>query len=235
LVIKNPKPTSDADTDGDHGGAGHGSLTSGGRATYLALAKNPAYVTTVLGYAAYTFALGGISAWMPAFLQRERGFSAIDSTVEFGKIVVVTGFVGTFAGGWLGDFVARRSRQGYLWVSGITTLLAAPVAYLAFQSHDRTTELVALGIAEVLIFASTGPINSAIVNVVAPNMRATAMALSILAIHVLGDVPSPALIGTISDHSSLGHAVMIVPVAIVVSGIIWCAGAFVGGRRGWAA
>ena len=226
----------DSDAAAGHGGhGGHGGPA--GKAApgvYRALLANPAYVSVVLGYAAYTFALGGIAAWMPAFLERERGFTHTEATVQFGGIVVVTGFIGTFVGGWLGDVVAKRNPQGYLWVSGISTLLAAPFAYLAFQATDHTVELGALAVAEVLIFLSTGPINSAIVNVVAPDMRATAMAMSILAIHLLGDVPSPTLIGVISDRSSLASAVLVVPVAVVVGGVIWCAAAFVGGKRGWA-
>ncbi len=230
LLLRDPERGAE---DRDDAG-GHGAPGKAAPGTYAALVKNPAYVSVVLGYAAYTFALGGIAAWMPAFLERERGFTHEQATVNFGAIVVVTGFIGTFIGGWLGDLVAKRTRQGYLWVSGISTLLAAPCAYVAFTATDHGVELGALAVAEVLIFLSTGPINSAIVNVVAPDMRATAMAMSILAIHVLGDVPSPTLIGTLSEHSSLGAAVMVVPVAVVVGGVIWCAAAFVGGRRGWA-
>ena len=64
---------------------------------------------------------------------------------------------------------------------------------------------------ELLLFASTGPVNSAIVNLVAPGERATAVALSILGIHLLGDVPSPPLIGAISDATSLQTAFLIAP------------------------
>jgi len=76
-------------------------------------------------------------------------------------------------------------------------------------------------IAELLIFMSTGPVNSAIVNAVAPAERATAVGLSILVMHLIGDIPSPPLIGRISDATSLEHAFLIVPVAIVIGGAIW--------------
>jgi len=67
--------------------------------------------------------------------------------------------------------------------------------------------------------------------VVRPAERATAVALSILSIHLLGDVPSPWLIGRISDASSLDRAVLIVPGAVLVSGAIWTLGAWLGERR----
>jgi MFS family permease len=78
---------------------------------------NKPYVLTVLGYAAYTFAVGGLAFWMPAFLERARGMPRSEATVSFGTIVVITGFIGTFVGGWLGDYCAKYSRQAYLWLS----------------------------------------------------------------------------------------------------------------------
>jgi len=41
------------------------------------------------------------------------------------------------------------------------------------------------------------------VNLVLPNQRATAVALSVFTIHLLGDAISPYLIGAVSDASSL--------------------------------
>jgi MFS transporter, Spinster family, sphingosine-1-phosphate transporter len=190
-------------------------------AAYLEVLRNVPYALTVLGYAAYTFGLGALAVWTPAFLERVRGMSRLEATTQFGAIVVVTGFVGTFAGGWLGDRLLRRYRESYLWVSGFATLAAAPFAWVAFTAADRRVFLPAMVIAEVLVFVSTGPVNSAIVNAVAPERRATAVALSILAIHLLGDVPSPPLIGLLSDATSLGRALLILPFAFAASGLIW--------------
>jgi MFS transporter, Spinster family, sphingosine-1-phosphate transporter len=201
-------------------------------ASYAALLRNVPYVLTVLGYAAYTFALGALAFWTPAFLERERGLERLDATVQFGAIVVVTGFVGTFFGGWLGDRLLPRFRQSYLWVSGVSTLAAVPFAWIAFTAHDRAVYTAAIVVAEILVFMSTGPVNSAIVNVVEPDRRATAVALSILAIHLLGDVPSPPLIGFLSDSSSLGRAMLLLPAAFAVSGLIWLFAAFRGERGG---
>jgi len=60
------------------------------------------------------------------------------------------------------------------------------------------------------------------VNVVAPDERATALGLSVFVMHLVGDIPSPPLIGALSDHTSLGTALVLVPIAIIVAGLIWC-------------
>jgi len=141
--------------------------------------------------------------------------------VQFGAIVVATGFLGTFAGGYLSDFLRRRFAQADLWVCGISALLAAPLALLAFTTARPGVYLVAMVAAQLLLFASTGPVNAAIVAEVPPAERASAVAISIFAIHLLGDVLSPPLIGFLSDRSSLGQAVLVVPVAVLVAGLVW--------------
>jgi MFS family permease len=198
---------------------------SGVGTTYRRLLRNRPYVLTVLGYAAYTFAVGGLAFWMPAFQERVRGVAHATAALSFGEIVVVTGFVGTFVGGWLGDYCAKYSKQAYLWVSAIATVVAAPFAWYALTTASNSVYFVCMVSAQLLLFLSTGPINASIVNLVLPTQRATAVALSVFAIHLLGDAISPYLIGAISDASSLAQGVKIVPIAIILSGLIW----------GWAA
>ena len=204
---------------------------TGARAAYGMLLRNRPYVLTVLGYAAYTFALGGMAAFMPMFLMRVRGLAEGTATAGFGGVLVATGFLGTAIGGWVGDSLLRVTKQSYLWVSGVATLVAAPLVLVGLTSATPQLYWGAIAVAEILLFVSTGPINSAIVNVVAPAIRATAVAASIFTIHVLGDVPSPALLGAISDRTSLADAVLIIPVAVLVSGIIWTYAAWSGGRK----
>ena len=192
---------------------------------YLQLLSNKPYVLTVLGYVAYTFALGGLAFWMPAFLERMRGIPREQATVSFGTIVVITGFIGTFAGGWLGDYCTRYSQRAYLWISAIATLIAAPFAWLALTAPSQTVYVVCMVVAQLMMFLSTGPINAAIVNLVLPTQRASANALGVFTIHLLGDVPSPIIIGMLSDASSLSQAVKIVPVAILIAAAVWAVGA----------
>jgi MFS transporter, Spinster family, sphingosine-1-phosphate transporter len=233
-ILRLPDPPRGAKEGGDGGAysipVSHG-LQPGSWAVYLRLLRVRPYVLTVLGYAAYTFALGGLAFWMPTFLEEVRGIPAVKASAGFGEIVVLTGFVGTFVGGWLGDYWLRYSRQAYLLMSGWITVLAVPVVYLALAASSPSVFYPALIAAELLLFMSTGPINTAIVNLVSPAERASAVALSILAIHLLGDVLSPAIIGALSDLSSLGNAVMIVPGAVAVGAVLWLVAARAGAQR----
>src|SRR2546428_6411559 len=106
-------PRGAQDPDEIRGVGVHGRPPGGlGRAAYTALLRNRPYVLTVLGYAAYTFAIGALGSWTPAFLERTRGMSKAAATVQFGAVVVATGFLGTYGGGGGGGRGPRHSPQG---------------------------------------------------------------------------------------------------------------------------
>lgn len=226
LALRLPDPPRGGGEDGEGATA---SPPGGLGRVYRALWENRTYVVTVAGYAAGTFAVGGLGVWLPTFLERERHLQNASEIV--GAVMAVSGLVGTIAGGWVGDWFARRNRYAYLWVSGLTSLMAVPAGLVALCATDPRWYLPGVFVAAMLVFASTGPINTLVVNVVAPDMRATAVAACTLAIHLLGDALSPVLIGMLSDTlHSLARAVLVVPVAMALSGIIWTTAAW--NRRG---
>lgn len=210
-------------------------------AVYRGLLRNRRYLLTVLGYTAYTFALGALAVWMPSFLTRVRHIPREIAATKTGAIAVFTGLVGTFAGGWLGDRLLKRSRQAYLWLAGAVTLLAVPCTFVVFTAHEPRVFYSALVAAQLLLFSTAAPVNSEINNAVPVHQRATAMALSMTVMHLLGDTLSPTIVGRISDTGraagltdagALQRAVLILPVALIASGAFWLLGAITTRRRG---
>ena len=199
--------------------------------TLRALGRNFAYAGTVLGYAAYTFALGGLSFFLPTFLERVRGVELSRADTIVGTITVLAGLGGTFLGGYLGDKLSARIHHGQLWLSGISSLAAIVPAWLALTIAEPSGYIAWIFIAEFLLFLSTGPVNVVIVSVVPVGVRAMAMAVSIFAIHLLGDAISPPVIGKLADMMGMAQAVLIVPVAIAISGLIWTGTAAYAGER----
>jgi len=188
------------------------------------LMKNPAYMTATLGMAMYTFAIGGISAWMPTFLYRERGVPLEKAALIFGGITVVNGLLATVAGGWWGDAWMKRTPRAYYLLSAWSMALCCPVAVLSIYG-PRGMMFAALCGAEFLLFLNTGPMNTAIVNSVSAKIRAGAVAVNLFIIHALGDAVSPWLMGRIADHASLAAGFVPAFVAIVVSAALLFFGA----------
>lgn len=193
------------------------------KASVLSLTKNKAYLSAILGYAAVTFSLGGISWWMPSFLHRVDGRSIEAAGTIMGAITVVCGLGGTIAGGALAQWWSHRTGKALYLVPAISAALAVPPAVLCFFGPPSVT-LPALGAAVFLIFLGTGPVNAATLNAVPAGLRATAMAGQLFTIHVLGDAFSPKLIGMISDKSNLRFGLGATLITMLLAAIIFAVG-----------
>ena len=190
---------------------------------YKQFAFNRSYVLDTAGMAAMTFALGGMSFFMPRWLelhgqQPERG-----KTI-FGGIIVVAGIVATLVGGWVGDRLRNRFSGSYFLVSGAAMLIGFPFVLLMLKTPFPACWVI-IFIAVFCIFFNTGPSNTIIANVTSSADRATAFALNILVIHALGDAISPPLIGWVSTRYGLDVGFVVVSGTIVLGGALWLWGA----------
>jgi MFS transporter, Spinster family, sphingosine-1-phosphate transporter len=189
------------------------------RATILGLARNPAFLTATLGMAAMTFSLGGIQVWMPKFLFSERGYTLEAANFAFGIIIVIDGIVSALVGGWLGDYLLPRMKSSYYLVSAASMLLGVPVMIIALFAKGRIM-IPAIAVAAFFLLFNTAPLNAAVINSVGAHIRATALAVNIFIIHILGDVPSPTMMGWVADKRSLQAAFILPVIAMGISSAI---------------
>lgn len=189
------------------------------RDTFKGLLRNPAFLTATLGMAMMTFALGGLQVWMPTFLHRAREYSLKDANILFGISTGINGLVASLAGGWLSDYLLRKTKAAHYLVSAASLGLAIPAMWMALYTRG-TTMVTGIFVAEFLLLLNTGPLNAAVINAVGPHIRAMALAANIFVFHLLGDVPSAYLIGYMSDRYSLQSAFLSPVLAIVLSSAI---------------
>jgi MFS family permease len=186
---------------------------------YLQLAGNWSFIINTMAMAAMTFALGGLAQWVPTFLCRTHGFDVATGNILFGSVTILAGITGTLSGGWLGDHFQKRNNKGYLLVSGWGFLAGVPVTIYALTTQSAAICLGATFFAEFFLFLSTGPLNTTIVNVTKPAIRAMAFAVNIFFIHAFGDAVSPIIIGRLSDLHGLSIALLITPMAIFIAAL----------------
>ena len=194
------------------------------RATFTGLLRNGAFLTASLGMAMYTFAIGGLQVWMPTFLQRVRGVPLKKADLLVGGIAAFNGIVATLIGGWAGDRLLRRYSGAYYTFSGIAMLISVPFMVLTIYIGGRPLYPL-MFVTMFFILVGTAPSNAAVVNSVSAQIRATALAMNLILIHLLGDASSPWIIGKISDMSSLQVGFWAAFVASALSGLIFLYGA----------
>jgi MFS family permease len=67
------------------------------------------YRRALLGYCAYTFAIGGFSYWAPTFLSDNFHVPLATANFRFGLLTVIGGAIGTFVGGVLSDRMQKKA------------------------------------------------------------------------------------------------------------------------------
>jgi MFS family permease len=204
LTLSLPEPVRGASEWSDEELSMAGEPLGAHREDYFGLLVNSSYVYSVLGMAAYTFAIGGMLVWVPNYLFSTRGFEQARAGTILGVVTLGAAVLGMSAGGWIADKLARRSPQALFLVPGVAMIGSIGFVLLALFAYSEPVIFGAIFLAETLMFVNTGPCNAIIGNVVQPNLRAAAYSIAIFAVHFLGDIWSPSLIGKISD--SFGDA-----------------------------
>jgi MFS family permease len=189
------------------------------------LRRTAPYLFAVAGYVAVTWAGGGMADWFPTFLSRYRGMNTAEAGSLTGTATVVGGLAGTLVGGLLADWLKRKTRSPYLALSCLSMIPAAGFAIFALTAHGKLAIGLGILLAQFFMWFYNGPINAIIVNSVTAGMRARAVSMSILSIHLLGDAISPTIIGEISDQSgNLMNGMILIPVMMLLGAAIWGTG-----------
>jgi predicted MFS family arabinose efflux permease len=138
-------------------------------------------------------------------LIEEKHLSPTTADVVLGITILFAGATGTFGGGWVADRVAAKRHNGYFLVCAASSFLGIVPALLALIMHQPLFFLPAIFLTVVFLFSNNAPFHAILVSSVPPAIRATAMALNIVAIHACGDVISRLGVGVISDSLGAGH------------------------------
>jgi MFS family permease len=168
----------------------------------------------------YTFAMGGLATWAPAYFVRERGIPLAVAASTFGLLLVVAGFLGTLIGGSLAQRLARRWPDAAFRLSGWSLTLSIVFTLFAILSPHPVIFWPAMFVMLLLLFINVGPLNAALANVLPAALRARGFALTTMLMHLLGDAISPWLIGNASDQFGLKIPVLVTGCLLSVSGLV---------------
>jgi MFS transporter, Spinster family, sphingosine-1-phosphate transporter len=203
----------------------HGSIGTDFWGSVAKLLKIPTYWTLVAGLVFSFFTIGGTSFWLPSYFVHTFKLSVGKAGVISGIVLVSGGLVGTLVGGWLADAVQRHRPEGRLFVAMLGFLIGAPLVLIALFLHSLPLFIAVFILACIALNFCTGPLNAVIQDVITPNMRATAVGLSLLLAHLLGDAAAPTIIGALADKITLGTALITTaPTFLFLAGLVCLVG-----------
>ncbi len=185
------------------------------------LFRIPTFVMVCAVGTIVAFATGAFAAWLPTYLYRVKGFPLNEATVWYGAVSAGGGLLGVVTGGLVGDALYRRTPAGHLLTIAGGFLLSAPLGVLFLVHDSPRVFLPALFFAIFFLLFYVGSVNAVIHNVVHPALRASAVAIFVLLVHLGGDFLSPAIVGLISDRRrSLQAAMLFLPLIVFFAGLI---------------
>jgi predicted MFS family arabinose efflux permease len=185
-----------------------------------ALWDRKSFVINTAAQTIYTFAIGGLAFWMPTYFVRERGIPLARASFLFGLCLVLAGFLGTLIGGKVGDRLAERSPQAAFVFSGAALVASLPFVLGSVLMAQPAIFWPSMFLTLLLVFLNTGPLNASMTNVLTPELRGFGFAIYSVAIHFLGDGPSPTLIGEVSDAVGLKLPVLLAGCLMSVAGLV---------------
>ncbi len=126
------------------------------REDYFGLMVNSSYIYSVLGMAAYTFAIGGMLVWVPNYLFSTRGFDQARAGTILGVVTLGAAVLGMSAGGWIADRLAKSRPQALFLVPGVAMFGSIPFVLVALFTKSEPAIFAAIFLAEALMFVNTG-------------------------------------------------------------------------------
>lgn len=168
-------------------------------ATLRVILGRRALVHTALGAAWYGLLWYGLVAWLPSYLTRSFRIPLGEVGTQLAISLGVSQLIGLIAGGVMGDRLARRDPRWYSWMCALAVVLPVPFYALAFLTSLAAVVFIALFAALLIGMLQGGPCYAVIQNSVGSSIRATATAVYLVIVNVIGGFGAQ-LIGWLSDR-----------------------------------
>ncbi len=142
------------------------------------------------------------------YLMTDRGY---DNNAVLGTMapVILILAVGYFIGGWVGDWLFKRTNRGRILVSSAGVLLGAIFIYLAMTTpiEQKATFLVYMCLTAIFMPLSSPNVIATVYDVTVPEVRSTAQAVEYF-IENIGAAFAPLLAGVLSVTYGKGNAIL---------------------------
>ncbi len=163
------------------------------------LARKRSFLLLALGASSSSVVGYGLLFWTPSFFIRSHGLTLAQTAWFVGLGTLICGIAGIWFGGWAADRLGARHKAAYALVPGV--MLVAIVPFLAAGVLvPSVVAAFAFFIVPMTFNASwTGPVYATLQHLVPPQMRATASALFLFMINLIGIGGGTLFVGALSD------------------------------------
>ncbi|QDX80148.1 hypothetical protein B9N43_02065 [Denitratisoma sp. DHT3] len=159
-----------------------------------------AFVFIALGASVQSLSGYGVLTWGPTFLARVHAMSWTDIGVSLGWIIGLAGCLGTLIGGRLADRMGARDARWYMRLPAFQSALAVPFVTGFTLLPDQSMALLCFIPFYALGAMYVGPMFAMVQGLVQLRMRATASAILLFVVNMVGLGLGPLTVGLLNDH-----------------------------------
>ncbi len=170
-----------------------------------ALAKKPTFWHVAFGSALASFVGYGVGQYLTSFMIRTHGFTLFQGATLVGVVLGLCAAIGTFSSGFLADRISKRHPNALSWLPALGFVFATPLYLLSFVLPNIWLAMPALMVGAITHYFYLGPMYAVTQGVVAPRMRATAVAVLLFVVNLIGYGLGPPVIGALSDFLANGQ------------------------------
>lgn len=167
--------------------------------TLKLLLGKPSFWHIALGGAITSFVGYGVGGFNIPFLMRTHHLTLLQASQTTGILFGTFAALGTFLSGFLADRMSRRFPTALAWLPGVGLLWATPLYLAAYFMPTLPLTLLLVVIGIVGHYFYLGPMYTITSSVVAPNMRATAIAILLFVVNMIGYALGPPFVGAVAD------------------------------------
>ena len=194
------------------------------------------FLFLALGCGAFFFAFGAFAFWVPTVIKHVYPESVGVADLGFGAVTILSGIVGTAAGGVLMEIVTRRLSskskfEGFsddvikvlagVLICAVLVFCGMLFTFPAVFSPNIYIFLLFFAVGTLLLFSTTAPVNLALMYSVPAVLKPQAMAVSTGLSHLIGDFPSPFVIGAVINYMGYKMAMVVTSVILIFPIILW--------------
>lgn len=176
-----------------------GTEAPGLRETAALLSKKSAFWFAALGGAMASFVGYGVGQFTNSFFMRSHELSILEASQITGLLIGAFGAIGTFFSGWLADRVRARFPNAIAWLPAVGFLIAGPLNVAGYMTGSLPLAIALLATAQLGSSLYLGSMYAISQGVVHPRMRATAVAVLLFVVNLIGYAGGPPAIGALSD------------------------------------
>ncbi|WP_332769249.1 spinster family MFS transporter [Phenylobacterium sp.] len=145
-------------------------------------------------------ALADQASQIAGFQMKSIGFLGL----ALGLVSGLSGALGALCGGWLSDRLGARDLRAWMLAPAAASLLSIPVFILAVTTPQASVALCLMALNGFMGTLWFGPVYGTAQSVVPPHMRATAAAVLLFIVNLLGFGLGPITVGATSDIFNYG-------------------------------